>query len=87
MLENWCDPEQMGHMGNRRFDSMMDLARHDMPAVISCHGCGHRVSMAPDVACKTFGMATRFMDVDRRLVCSGCGARRGRIEPAVGRRF
>ena len=50
---------------------------------LSCHACGRAVRIRHAEAVAAWGSAARVGEIARRLVCSGCGARRGCIDVIV----
>ena len=73
-------------MGNKRFDTIFDFARHGFLVEITC-ACGHRAMLEPYPIIEQFmreRWPTNSLATARdHLRCSACGERPERIGPAM----
>ena len=66
---------------NRRFETILDYARHEVDVAIRCNGCRHRRFLTVEQVIDIFGIATRIGRAEHRLRCMQCGHKGGRMAP------
>ncbi len=71
----------MFRMGTARFETIGDYLRYDVDVAIRCDGCRYRRTLTAEQIQAIFGLGTRIITAQRRLRCSRCGAKGGRLAP------
>lgn len=74
-------------MSSKRLDSTGDYLRHGYKLRIDCLGCKRVVVMDPLKLleqCRQRAWPHQIASIERRLKCSGCGAKTVRVGPAFG---
>ena len=66
---------------NRRFETILDYARHGYDVAIRCEACRHRRFLTVEQVIDIFGLATRIGRAELRLRCMHCGHKGGRMAP------
>lgn len=66
-------------MGSARFEPIIDFYRHEVDVALRCNGCKHTRFLTVQQVGKIFGIEERITRCAKRLLCSGCGHRGGRM--------
>jgi hypothetical protein len=70
-------------MASARFLTIFDFARYRCSLVAIICPCGHVRHLPPAHLAELFGWPAWIKQVERRLVCSGCGRRGPRLRPVA----
>lgn len=68
-------------MGHVNFRTLFDYSRHCSAVAIVCRRCRHTKSVEVRELVGWFGLPCRKADAEKRLKCSACGRRGGRLVP------
>jgi hypothetical protein len=68
-------------MGSARFELIIDFYRHEVDVALRCDGCKHTRCLTVQQVGKIFGIEERIAKCAKRLVCSRCGHKGGRMTP------
>ena len=68
-------------VGSARFEIVMDYAVRGVDVALRCGGCRHTRFLTSAQAADIFGLAERITRAERRLRCSRCGHKGGRMAP------
>jgi hypothetical protein len=66
---------------NRRFEVIMDFARHGFDVALRCDSCRHKRYLTCRQVIDLFGLDERIGRAELRLRCMQCGHRGGRMAP------
>ena len=66
-------------MADRRVRVVLQFRSMMQHCQIRCEGCRRAVILPPEMAIATFGALTHLAALEKRLVCSHCGAKRASV--------
>lgn len=68
-------------MGTTRFGTIGDFMRHGVDVAIRCDNCRRKSTLSAEQVEAIFALGTRIIAAQRRLRCSHCKAKGGRLAP------
>ncbi len=79
-----ADPSRVPYlfyMGTARFDTVGDFFKYKVDVAIRCDNCRRKRILTAEQVEAIFGLGTRIVTAERRLRCSHCKAKGGRLAP------